>query len=185
MVIPPQLSFALFVLCLIVFLLTNTVEWIIWISNTKSSWKKSDGEHDIMDSLKQSTWWLSSLRLVSHPVGQMQQLWQIWCLLWKRVRDVFMCLVFLWLNLFFSYFWRRHNYDVHRMDTTKTNNKCVWSGLAVCWNQSPDHHTQRSLFLWKQRVRRKIIKKGKRRKTGFRVGGARGLNNGFSTQEWT
>lgn len=117
--------------------------------------------------------WLSSLRLVSHPVGKCNNFWQIWCLLWKRVRDVVMCLVFLWLNLFlFFFFWRRHNYDVHRMDTTKTNNKCVWSGLAVWRNQSPDHHTQRSLcFSGSSVFGRKIIKKGKRRKSsGFRVG---------------
>lgn len=54
----------------------------------------------------------------------------------------------------------------------KQINKCVWSGLAVWLNQSPDHHTQPSLcFSGSSVFRRKIIKKGKRRKSsGFRVG---------------
>lgn len=54
----------------------------------------------------------------------------------------------------------------------KQINKCVWSGLAVWLNQSPDHHTQSSLcFSGSSVFRRKRIKKGKRRKSsGFRVG---------------
>ena len=117
--------------------------------------------------------WLSSLRLVSHPVSKCNNFWQIWCLSWKWVRDVLMCLVFLWLNLFLSFFFEGGTITMY-IEWTKRKqiNKCVWSGLAVWLNQSPDRHTQPSLcFSGSSVFGRKIIKKGKRRKSsGFRVG---------------
>ena len=114
--------------------------------------------------------WLSSLRLVSHPVGKCNNFWQIWCLLWKRVRDVFMCLVFLWLNLSL-FFWGRHNYDVHRMDRTKTNKQMCVVRLGRLAKPVPRPSHPALCFSGSSVFGRKIIKKGKRRKSsGFRVG---------------
>lgn len=83
------------------FLLNSTVEWIIWESNIKSSWKKNQRTlHRVPIEVKHVNEPADWLELVNQQFSKFDNFWQIWFMLWGWGRDVFMSLVFIWPKLF-------------------------------------------------------------------------------------
>ena len=127
-------------------LLHNIVEWIIWISDIKSSYKRNQRTlHCVLIEVKHVSesadwleWWTTKLANLT-TFGK----YDLCC---GNEAEMFSHVLYLFDQKFL---WGMHNYDVHRMDKMKTN-VCVVRLVLLAKPVHRPTHLSLSLFLWRQ-----------------------------------